>query len=198
MYRYDIPYIKSVQEALERREIALLDVHRKFQKKFLDTLKAFSNEASDNHLRGVKPFSVLEESDFFEATISLNRFDLVIASSYDCLLLNKKDDDILASKIFIYDARSEDYQPFAEILIRELNESTYYCDCGWFTSEGRNQITEGGCSEEMGSQVAIALINFFHSFKRSWAESPPTLRTLRARESSTRLIGFPDPKARFQ
>jgi hypothetical protein len=192
MPNYDIDALKNQQDVLDRRNDELRASVRPFNDALFQTLKQFADDAIKAGLRGVKPLRfVLNTDDFIEATISLNSFDLIFASTTDALTLDLES-SVMASKMFIYDAASDQFEPFAEIVIKEGPKPNFQFEVSWHTRKGAQPLLFSNLGQEAGTVAADILIAFFYSFKRAWHERP-TLAALRLKKHAEKPVGFSLP-----
>jgi hypothetical protein len=182
-----ISQLKENQERHDANEKALQKAARPFLDAFQTKLKNFTQDAVDNHIRGVRPFKDLAtDSRHFDATVTLNDFDLIIVSDFKLLPFDLEADE--TSRIFVYRANHPE-SPLIDILIVRFTAGTFHWIIRTLIEGEPNELEPmRPLSPDGGEHAALLLIDTMYKFTAVW-NVRPNLEDLKVGKY-TRPIGF--------
>ena len=188
---YDLSKLKSKQDEFDSRKQQLLERFVIFRDGLVEGLEEFSKQAGEVGLHGIRSLKrVKDTKEFFEATFSVNSFELVLIATDEAYLTDWASNRI-ACKALIYNNDSEENTPFIDITVQESNIGAYSYIMSWPTSEGLQQIGGGKVEgKETGLAIAANLINRLYSVEFKWHDKPTLGATRRKAASERRPIGF--------
>jgi len=194
MNRFDIPELVEAQSSLRRRKEMLVALLRPLRSGVVSGLTQILAEGTAAGLEGLTQLQITREADdYFEATLSLGLFRLVMVST-DQVWFADLLEDVLASKIFFCIADHHDGRPVAVITLQEAPNDQVVSSAKWFSSDGPkwlagNTPVSPDNATSIGSSLAGALAAHFLAFQGSWNDLL-TLAGLKSSETVRRDIGF--------